>query len=234
MVESFMPGPTNPVFTVLFAGLTILSRKRQISKSIHQAWTHNAMTLKGAHLRCLKEAYIFFGHLAVVICLRHGQCRWIHISSLIFVFILFWKIYTYIYIKNKTKKCGDHTVKLHFPITNQTKIFFLNWTTSDNYSWSSQSVTTGQNWMKNGFWFSSSLTSWPTYGISELLLSDLLQLEDLLQSLRDLGPSDAHLLALPALKFTPEKCGIREILRAPVCLKITTTKTPLSFSKTWY
>lgn len=85
---------------------------------------------------------------------------------------------------------------------------------------------------KNGFWFSSSLTSWPTYGISELLLSDLLQLEDLLQSLRDLGPSDAHLLALPALKFTPEKCVIREILCAPVCLKI--TKTPLSFSKTWY
>lgn len=70
-----MPGPTNPVFTVLFAGLTILSRERQISKSIHQAWTHNAMTLKGAHLRCLKEAYIFFRHLAVVICLRHGQCR---------------------------------------------------------------------------------------------------------------------------------------------------------------
>lgn len=39
-----------------------------------------------------------------------------------------------------------------------------------------------------------------TCGVGELLLSDLLQLEDLLQSLRDLGPADAHLLALPHLE----------------------------------
>lgn len=39
-----------------------------------------------------------------------------------------------------------------------------------------------------------------TCGVGELLLSDLLQLEDLLQSLRDLGPTDAYLLALPHLE----------------------------------
>lgn len=101
--------------------------KWQISKSIHQAWTHNAVTLKGAHLRCLKEAYIFFRHLAVVICLRHGQCRWIHISSLIVVFILFWKIYThiYIYIKNKTKKMWRSYCKTSFSSHKSNKNIFF-------------------------------------------------------------------------------------------------------------
>lgn len=40
-----------------------------------------------------------------------------------------------------------------------------------------------------------------TCGVGELLLADLLQLEDLLQGLWDLGPADAHLLALPHLEW---------------------------------
>lgn len=44
-----------------------------------------------------------------------------------------------------------------------------------------------------------------TCRVGELLLSDLLQLEDLLQSLRDLGPTDADLLALPHLEQKQKK-----------------------------
>ncbi len=44
-----------------------------------------------------------------------------------------------------------------------------------------------------------------TCGVGELLLSDLLQLEDLLQSLGDLGPTDAYLLALPDLEWKEKK-----------------------------
>lgn len=44
-----------------------------------------------------------------------------------------------------------------------------------------------------------------TCSISELLLSDLLQLQDLLQGLRDLGPTDAYILILPELEKKAKK-----------------------------
>lgn len=46
-----------------------------------------------------------------------------------------------------------------------------------------------------------------TCRVGELLLPDLLQLKDLLQGLRDLGSTDAHLLVLPRLETAAIECG---------------------------
>lgn len=55
-----------------------------------------------------------------------------------------------------------------------------------------------------------------TCRVGELLLPDLLQLEDLLQGLRDLGSTDADLLVLPHLKIAAIKnCGLTSLFKSP-------------------